>query len=152
MDYLLDTNILLRYTNQSDPNYVTVRAAIGRLIGEGHTLQTTPQNLVEFWNVLSRPESKNGFGLGLEQVNHFLGLIETTFPVLPDSPAVYPTWRRLVNQFSVSGVQVHDARLAAFMVVNAVPFILTLNSKDFNRYRPARINPVSPDQVVNDTL
>lgn len=150
MDYLLDTNILLRYTNRSDPSYTTVRSAIGRLMVEGHTLQTTPQNLVEFWNVLSRPESKNGFGLSLERVNHFLRLIETTFPVLPDSPAVYPTWRRLVNEFGVSGVQVHDARLAAFMVVNAVPRILTLNGKDFSRYRSVGVVPVSPEQVVSD--
>ncbi len=134
MDYLLDTNILLRYTNQSDPSYITVRSAIGCLIVEGHTLQTTPQNLVEFWNVLSRPESKNGFGLSLERVNHFLRLIETTFPVLPDSPAVYPTWRRLVNQFGVSGVQVHDARLAAFMVVNAVPFVPAIINSRFDSH------------------
>lgn len=53
---------------------------------------------------------------------------------LPDNEAVYREWRQLVFRYSVSGVQVHDARLAATMYVHQVAHILTLNVADFNRY------------------
>lgn len=42
--------------------------------------------------------------------------------------------RRLVIAHSVSGVQVHDARLAAAMKIHAVTHLLTLNPADFTRY------------------
>jgi hypothetical protein len=32
-------------------------------IQQGATLCYTPQNVVEFWNVFTRPRNKNGFGL-----------------------------------------------------------------------------------------
>jgi predicted nucleic acid-binding protein len=54
--------------------------------------------------------------------------------LLPDSEAVYHEWRRLVVLFAVSGVKVHDARLAASMRVHGVAHLLTLNPDDFARY------------------
>ena len=54
--------------------------------------------------------------------------------LLPDSEAVYHEWRRLVFAYSVSSVQVHDARLAAAMSVHGVTHLLTLNPDDFKRY------------------
>lgn len=56
--------------------------------------------------------------------------------MLPDTAAVYPHWRQLVMNLTVSGVQVHDARLVAFMLVHGVTHILTLNPGDFARYSP----------------
>ncbi|HEV2379309.1 MAG TPA: hypothetical protein VG206_05885 [Terriglobia bacterium] len=37
-------------------------------------------------------------------------------------------------QYGISGVQVHDARLAASMYAHGVSHILTLNLPDFSRY------------------
>ena len=54
--------------------------------------------------------------------------------LLPDNESVYREWRRIVVQYSVSGVQVHDARLAAAMYVHHVDHILTLNVTDFSRF------------------
>jgi hypothetical protein len=51
--------------------------------------------------------------------------LERIFSLLPDASTGYEEWRRLVVAFSVSGVQVHDARLVAAMKVNAVTHILT---------------------------
>jgi predicted nucleic acid-binding protein len=55
--------------------------------------------------------------------------------LLPDSAAVYWEWRRLVVHYGVSGVQVHDARLAAAMYVHGLSDILTLNGSDFSRFQ-----------------
>jgi hypothetical protein len=53
---------------------------------------------------------------------------------LPDSERVHKEWRRLVVTHSVAGVQVHDARLVAAMLVHGVSRLLTLNDRDFSRY------------------
>jgi hypothetical protein len=54
--------------------------------------------------------------------------------LLPESERTYQEWRRLVVQHSVTGVKVHDARLAAAMIVHGVTHLLTLNTDDFTRY------------------
>lgn len=40
----------------------------------------------------------------------------------------------MIVTYSVVGVQVHDARLVAAMVVHGVTNLLTLNTADFARY------------------
>jgi len=54
--------------------------------------------------------------------------------LLPDSERVYREWRRIVLDYGVSGAQVHDARLAATMIVHGIRHILTFNAADFRRY------------------
>ncbi|MEH2323571.1 MAG: type II toxin-antitoxin system VapC family toxin [Nostoc sp.] len=144
MVYLIDTNILLRFVDRTHPLHPTIRTAIRKLRRDRHTLQITAQNCVEFWNVATRPATKNGFGLTPTDADRLLRLIERLFPLLPDMPTIYPEWRKLVVAFSVSGVQVHDARLVANMKVNSMMHILTLNTKDFIRYASEGIVAVNP--------
>jgi len=54
--------------------------------------------------------------------------------VLLDTAATFAEWKRLVVAHSVTGVSVHDARIAAQMSVWHVGTILTLNPSDFHRY------------------
>ncbi len=147
MVYLVDTNVLLRLADRRHPLHPVIRQTIRKLQQEGHTLQITAQNGIEFWNVASRPANKNGFGLTPPEANRLLRLIERLFPLLPDSPSVYPQWRQLVVQFGVSGVQVHDARLAAAMLAHQITHILTFNGADFSRYTPVGIVAVDPATV-----
>jgi predicted nucleic acid-binding protein len=147
MVYLLDTNVLLRFADRSHPLHPILRTAIAKLRGDGHILQVTPQNCVEFWNVATRPLAKNGFGLTPKDADRLLRLIERLFPLLPDLPAIYSEWRQLVVKFGVSGVQVHDARLVASMKVNGVTHILTFNTADFTRYATEGIVAVDPTTV-----
>ncbi len=60
--------------------------------------------------------------------------LESFFQLLPETPAVYQHWKRLVLSLNVSGVRVHDARLVAVMQVSGVQHLLTFNSDDFARY------------------
>ncbi|MDZ8226380.1 type II toxin-antitoxin system VapC family toxin [Nostoc sp. ChiVER01] len=144
MVYLIDTNILLRFVDRTHPLHPILRTAIRKLRRDGHTLQITAQNCVEFWNVATRPATKNGFGLTPTDADRLLQLIERLFPLLPDMPTIYPEWRKLVVAFSVSGIQVHDARLVANMKVSSMTHILTLNTKDFIRYASEGIVAVDP--------
>lgn len=147
MNYLVDTNILLRFVDRAHAQHALVRAAIRKLRASGNSLRATPQNFVEFWNVATRPATRNGFGLTAQEAARRLGILERLFPLLPDNPAVYPEWRRLVITFNVGGVQVHDARLVAAMKVAGMTHILTFNTADFSRFSIEGIIAIDPASV-----
>ena len=131
---LVDTNILLRISRRSDPEHMLVDTALARLAGQGTTLFYAPQNIAELWNAMTRPVARNGLGLTVADADRFVQAIESGMSLLPDNEAVYREWRRIVVQYGVSGVQVHDARLAAAMYVHHVDHLLTLNVADFSRF------------------
>lgn len=146
MRHLVDSNILLRLLQRNDPHHSTIRQAVRALITRGDELCCAPQNIVELWNVSTRPATaRGGFGLTPAETDRRVRLIERVFTVLEETPAVYPEWRRLVVQYSVAGVQVHDTRIVAVMNVHGITHVLTLNGADFSRY--AGITFVAPDQV-----
>ena len=147
MVYLTDTNVLLGIGHPADPRYPIAHVAVRKLWEDGHELQTTSQNFAEFWNVSTRPTDRNGFGLTPDETDELLQGLEEAFPLLLDSVDVYRVWRRLVVDYDVSGVQVHDARLVAAMIVHDVTHILTFNTADFNRYTPEGIIAVDPAAV-----
>src|SRR5438477_13176142 len=142
---LVDTNILLRITRRSDPQHKVVDTALARLAGQGTALHYTHQNIAELWNAMTRPLTRNGFGLTADEADREVQAIESGMSLLPDSEAVYREWRRIVVEFDVSGVQVHDARLAAAMYVHAVNHILTINVADFSRFK--NLTAVHPDAI-----
>ena len=131
---LVDTNILLRIARRSDPQHKAVDVALGRLAEQGTTLHFTLQNIAELWNVMTRPVTSNGLGLSVAETERQVQAIETGMSLLADTAAVYTEWRRIVFKHNVSGVRVHDARLAAAMYVYGVSHILTLNVTDFSRF------------------
>ena len=142
---LVDTSILLRITRRSDPQHRIVDTALARLAGQGATLYYTHQNIAELWNAMTRPVAHNGLGLTAAEAEREVQAIESGMSLLPDSEAVYREWRKIVVQYGVSGVQVHDARLAAAMYVHAVNHILTLNVTDFIRFKG--LIAVHPDSI-----
>ena len=84
------------------------------------------QNVSEFWNVCTRPLDKNGFGFSIAQADAELSKIESVFDILPDTEEVYRNWRELIVNHSVSGVKVHDAKIAAAMKAHNIQNLLTL--------------------------
>ena len=142
----VDANALLRFFQRADPSHSTVREAIRRVRASGDDLCILPQNVTEYWNVATRPASaRGGFGLTLQEADRQVQIMERLFHLLPDTPAIYTEWRRLVVQVGVSGVQVHDARIAACLRVHGVTRLLTLNTKDFARY--SGFTAVDPAQI-----
>ena len=144
MIYLVDTNVLLRFSRLRNPLYRISRDAVDKLEADGHQLQTTLQNFAEFWNVSTRPTDRNGFGRTSVETDELLQDLEKAFSLLPDSVDVYREWRRLVVKYEVLGVQVHDARLVAAMIVHNVTHILTFNVTGFQRYTREGIEAVNP--------
>src|SRR5688500_4503386 len=147
MIHVPDTNVLLRFAYRPDPQHAIVLSAVKKLKSGGDKIYLLPQTCVEFWNVFTRPTSRNGFGLSAQKTNHSLRLVERIFPLLSDSADVHREWRKLVVSFGVSGIQVHDARIVAAMLVHQVTHILTFNTSDFARYSSIGIVAVDPKTV-----
>ena len=142
---LVDTNILLRATRRSDPQHKVVDAALGRLAGQNTALYYTHQNIAELWNAMTRPVGRNGLGLTIAEAEREVLAIEAGMSLLSESEAVYREWRRIIVQYKVSGVQVHDARLVAAMRAHGVPYIVTFNVADFSRFEG--LTAMHPDSV-----
>jgi predicted nucleic acid-binding protein len=129
--YLLDTNILLR---AADPKAVTHSAAVqsvASLLSRGEQCYITPQILVEFWAVVTRPVAANGFGWTVAHARDEVERLLQQFPLLEETPAVFTEWLALVVSHRVTGKQAHDARLLATMRAHGVTHVLTFNVGDF---------------------
>jgi predicted nucleic acid-binding protein len=115
--------------------------SVARLLAAGEQVYFTLQNISEFWNVMTRPIAANGLGFSPAFALSEVVKIETVLTLLPDSPAVYEEWKRLVITYAVSGAKVHDARLVAIMNVHGVRRILTFNTGDLARFEIDALHP-----------
>jgi len=145
MAILVDTSVLGRLANRADLSHPVAVAAIAELHRRGELLQITSQNLIEFHNFATRPISANGLGLGSAEATGLAASFEAAFPLLAESPEIYPAWKAIVSALGVTGKQVHDARLVAVCHANKVTHLLTFNVSHF-----ARMAGVGPGVVVID--
>jgi predicted nucleic acid-binding protein len=143
MSVLVDTNILLRRTQPDHQHYTIAVESVAQILAIGEPVYFTLQNISEFWNVVTRPVANNGLGFAPAMALAEVEKIERILTRLPDTPAVYGEWKRLVVQYSVIGSKVHDARLVATMNVHSVHRILTFNIDDFTRYGIEVLHPTS---------
>ncbi len=133
MAYLVDTSLLGRLANTADVFYPVASQSVLTLHRRGESLHTTPQNLIEFRNVATRPIAVNGLGLAPTAAEAQAAAFEMTFPILPETPDIYPAWKTLAQIAGVIGKQVHDARLVAVCHVYGITHILTFNVQHFVR-------------------
>jgi predicted nucleic acid-binding protein len=145
VSYLLDTNVLLRWVQHAAPEHAMAVAAVTELRRQGEQVCITPQNVIEFWSVATRPTNVNGLAMSPARANQEMRDLETLFTFLPDIPAIYGEWRDLVTAVGVSGRQVHDARLVAVMRAHGITHLLTFNPTDIRRYRGTTV--VHPQDV-----
>ncbi len=142
MPFLVDTNLLLR---SLDPNHamnpISIHA-LTHLREQGEQFHIIPQNLIEFWNVYTRPLERNGLGRTPKEARAEIHQFKSFFTLLPDTAAIHPNWEQLVSRYAIRGVNVHDARLVAAMLVHELTHILTFNTRDFKRY--SEITTVDP--------
>lgn len=80
MSHLLDTNVLVRLANVADARHAVAARAVLELHRRGEVLHITPQVLVEFRNMATRPLALNGLGLSAVEAEAKAGVFEATFP------------------------------------------------------------------------
>jgi predicted nucleic acid-binding protein len=145
MALMIDTGVLLRAFDASSPEYRTIRQALRTIWSRQESLVVALQNLAEFWNVSTRPTDRNGYGLSFERVAKRLSTIESICGVLIEDDRTFEIWKGLLATNTISGVAVHDARLASIMLANSITTIVTLNAQDFRRYQG--ITVVLPSEI-----
>jgi predicted nucleic acid-binding protein len=143
--YLLDTTILVRLANASDAQHADAVGAVLEMHRHGELLHVTPQVLIEFRNVATRPAAANGLGLSTADAEAQAATLEARFPLLPDTPDIYPAWKALVSALAITGKQVHDARLVAACHAHEITHLLTFNVSHF-----VRMAAFGPGLVVVD--
>lgn len=133
MPHLVDTSVLARLANTADAYHAVASRAVVELHRRGEVLHVTPQNLIEFRSVATRPITINGLGLSAIDAEAKALAFEATFPLLVETPSIYPAWKALVEALGVAGKRVHDARLVAVCHVYGVTHLLTFDVAHFNR-------------------
>jgi predicted nucleic acid-binding protein len=142
---LLDTNVVVRLTDPAAPEHAVVTEALAKLIGRETLLCVTPQVLIEFWAVATRPLDANGLGWTVEQTREAVEGLVGQLVLLEDTPGVFSAWLDLASA-GVSGKRVHDARIVAVALAHGVESVLTLNTKDFAGFEG--IEAVHPRDVT----
>ncbi|MCU0535471.1 MAG: PIN domain-containing protein [Hydrococcus sp. Prado102] len=129
--YLLDTNVVMRFCNPSDVQHQLATDAISRLLAQTDECFLAAQIIIEFWVVATRPTEVNGLGWTTEQTRSTIDQLLDRFPLLEESPQIFPHWLNLVTNKKVRGKRTHDARIIAIMLANGMTHILTFNPSDF---------------------
>lgn len=143
--YLLDTNILLRASDPTSPSYSLAVNAVASLIAQGHECAITPQVLIEFWVVATRPVEVNGLGWTPQRTEIEINQLLSQFSLIEETPDIFPNWLQLVTAYQVIGKRTHDIRLVAVMKANDITHILTLNPQDFANVPD--VNTLHPNDI-----
>ena len=149
MSILVDTSVLVRLANTSDPQAGVAARAIAELRRRGEYLGITSQVLVEFRSVATRPTAVNGLGFTNQVADRDVTRFEAQFPLLIETAGIYYAWKAIVNTLGVIGKTVHDARLVAVCHVHSVTHILTFNLSQYRTLAgaPAGVTVLDPATV-----
>ncbi|ASC70335.1 hypothetical protein XM38_012730 [Halomicronema hongdechloris C2206] len=144
--YLLDTNIVLRFSNPSDEQHRLVTEAVATLLMHADECYLTAQVLIELWVVATRPVDVNGLGWSVEQTHNIIAQLLERFPVAEERPQIFSTWLAVVTKNQIKGKRTHDARIVAVMTTCDISHILTLNPDDFTGMSGVAV--VHPQEVI----
>ncbi len=150
MKALLDTNILLRAAQPSQPQATEIYKSLTILIEAGCQPCLVPQNIYEFWVVATRPVSQNGFGLDSSKATQLANECISKFTLLKDERGIFVKWFSLVEQHSVMGKNAHDARLVAAMKRHDISCLITFNKSDFSRF--SFVTALAPQDILDGAL
>lgn len=84
MRVLVDTNVILRFTQNANPGHAVARAALTLLTTSGHELCLVPQSIYEYWVVATRPVAVNGFGMLVADADQQIQELLQHFTLLRD--------------------------------------------------------------------
>jgi len=143
--YLLDTNVLLRLVNATAEGSRHAAEAVARILRRNEECFLTPQVLIEFWCVATRPMAANGLGWDPAKVRLEIDRLLYQFPLLEETPAIFDRWLAIVTSHGARGKRVHDVRLIAVMQTHHVTHLLTFNTGDFPPTPDVTL--VHPEQV-----
>ncbi|MEA5419138.1 type II toxin-antitoxin system VapC family toxin [Spirulina sp. CCNP1310] len=145
--YLLDTNVVLRFSNPSDQQHGLVLDCVAILLRQANECYLTAQVLIEFWVVATRPVDVNGLGWSVSYTRNILDQLLVRFPMAEETPHIFSHWLNLVTEHQIQGKRTHDARIVSVMLACGINHILTLNPADFANI--SNITVVHPQTIID---
>ena len=129
---LLDTNVLVYYSDSDCDKHAAVREYFKSQNDQGEQYCVAPQNLSEFFAVVTdsrRVQNARTPQEAHQAINQFLS--QDNLTILPVPVDIVPRWLKLVGEKSVSRAKIFDLQLIAVMQANNVRRICTYNVNDF---------------------
>lgn len=130
----IDTNILIYSSFKQSPFHSKAVNALAQKENEGFDFFLSRQIIREYLVVKSRFLKENNSYIPSNLTSE-IAIFEKQFTVLEDNFNTTQKLCSLIDQFTVSGKQVHDCNIVASMLVNNVSNLLTHNIADFTRYK-----------------
>jgi predicted nucleic acid-binding protein len=141
----LDTSVLLTATDESRPQHAAAGRVLTSAVRAGVHLGLSGQILREYLVAATRPVERNGLGLLPEQALANVGEFRRRALVYAEDDAVSLRLGKLVREAGVRGKRIHDANVAATMLVHGISVLVTDNPDDFAPF--AGIRSVSADEA-----
>ncbi len=129
----LDTNVLVRARFEAAPSHTIARQRMQEAGESGEALRISRQVLREYLATVTRPQPWSP-STNMDTALAHIAMLEAAFEMLEDGPRVTEMLATLCRQVPVGGKQIHDANIAAIMLVHGERRLLTFNAQDFRRY------------------
>lgn len=97
MKLLLDSNVLLRWSDSKASEHASCMEAVSRLAQSSNLVCVCAQVIIESYVVATRPVEVNGLGFSPSEARQTLTDIEGSFACLPEPPDMAVCWRRLMS-------------------------------------------------------
>lgn len=137
---LVDTNVLVYAVYQDSPHHGRCRALLDKAETGDLRLCVAPQNLAEFYAVVTDPrrvDAPRSPSEALDAIEHVLAMPGISLLVIPNDTV--DRWIALMRKRPVTRGAVFDVQLAAIMLGNGVRKICTLNDSDFRGFEELEV-------------
>jgi toxin-antitoxin system PIN domain toxin len=142
---LVDTNVLVYALLPAMPDHAASRALLDAAKAAGTNLHVAPQNLIEFFAVVTDPRrvtQPRNPDEALQAIDDLLAL--SGLALLPVPSDLITRWSHLVRQRSATKKRAFDTQLVATMLASGVMKIYTFNAADFPIFAFAGIQTAAP--------
>ena len=129
---LLDTNVLVYAVFPAAPQHAASRALVDTAKSPGANLCVAPQNLIEFYAVVTDPRRvthPKTSDEALQAIDDILALPGLT--LLPVPADLIARWEQLLRQNPAPRKRAFDSQLVATMLGSGVTKLHTFNTADF---------------------
>lgn len=133
---LIDTNVLVYALFAQRPEHAASLALLESAQEPAPNLVVAPQNLAEFYAVVTNPRRVStplSGAAARAEVEKFTLLAGLRILDVPSD--VVGRWQALLGRYPVTGRAFYDVQLVAVMLAHDVRRIYTFDRKDFERFR-----------------
>ncbi len=129
----IDTNILVYLSNESSAFHAPVLTQFTTLTEE-YDMYISRQVLREYAVIMTRPGIV-AEPLTPDEVVEDIKKWQNLFTVLDETAEVTDKLQELLSAYQLKGKRIHDANIAATMLVHAISCLLTKNVDDFQKFK-----------------